>query len=125
MPFNIFNREYTTKRVTLANQSTTTELKPTTSTLSTTDVAVGGYSEMAVVCNVLANAAGASGIYMQVSPDGGTTWGNRITLDADMTTTANLTYVGVDKFGDTVRVFAVGATTTSSARYTVKAVLKR
>jgi hypothetical protein len=62
---------------------------------------------------------------MQVSADGGTTWGNSITLDADMTTTANNTYVAVTNFGDTVRVFGVAATTTSSARYTVEAVLKR
>lgn len=110
------------ERVTLATQASAT-VKLTTS-LKATAVTVSGYQEMAVVCNVTANNTAAPGLYMQVSADGGTTWGNRITLDADMTTTANKTYAGVTNFGDTVRVVCVPGTSSSIVAYSVKAVLK-
>ena len=116
-------RLYRTKRVTLATQASAT-VKLTTS-LTATAIGVGGFTEMAVVSQVTANNTAAPGLYIQVSADGGTTWGNSITLDADMTTTANNTYVAVSNFGDTVRVIAAPGTSSSICAYTVKAVLKR
>ena len=116
-------RLYRTKRLTLATQASAT-VKLTTSLIATAQ-SVGGYSEMAVVAAVSANNTAAPGLYLQVSADGGTTWGNRITVDADMTTTANNTYVGVTNFGDTVRLICAPGTSSSICAYTVKAVLKR
>lgn len=112
-----------TSRVTLATQASAT-VKLTTS-LTATAVSVGSFDEMAVVCQVTANNTAAPGLYLQVSADGGTTWGNRITLDADMTTTANNTYASVTNFGDTVRVICAPGTSSSIVAYSVKAVLKR
>lgn len=116
-------RLYRTKQLTLQTQASTTVTL--TTSLIATEVAVGGYYEMAVISNVTSNTSGSHGIYMQVSPDGGTTWGNSITLKADITTTANSTYTAVTNFGDTVRVGLFPSTTTSVVAYTVKAVLKR
>lgn len=121
--FNISFRNYNTKQITLATQASAT-VRLTTSLIAT-EVAVGGYLEMAVVSKVTANNTAAPGLYMQVSPDGGTTWGNAITLDADMTTTANNTYSAVTNFGDTVRVIAAPGTSSSICAYTVYAVLKK
>jgi hypothetical protein len=121
--FNVETREYRTDRLTLQTQASTT-VTLTTSLLGEA-IEVGDFFEMAVICNVTANTSGAHGLYMQVSPDGGTTWGNSITLDADITTTANSTYTSVTNFGDTIRVGLFPSTTTSVVAYTVKAVLKR
>ena len=121
--FDIITRNYKTKRVTLATQASAT-VKLTTSLIATA-IGVGTFIEMAVVAQVTANNTAAPGLYMQVSADGGTTWGNAITLDADMTTTANNTYSSVINFGDTVRVIAAPGTSSSICAYTVKAVLKK
>jgi hypothetical protein len=123
MPYDINNREYVTDQITLATQASAT-VKLTTS-LTATAKGVGQYIEMAVCCKVTANDTAAPGLYLQVSNDGGTTWFNRITLDADMTTTANNTYVAVTNFGDTVRVMCVPGTSSSIVAYTVYAVAKR
>jgi len=119
-------RFYRTDQVTLTSQITTTEIGLTTSVFGEA-VSVGGYFEMAVVAQVIHNSTNDPGLYLQVSADGGTTWGNNIALDVDMTTTANLTYVAVTNFGDTIRVMGAGPniTTTTSCSYVVKAVLKR
>lgn len=123
MPFNIENQEYRTKRVTLATQASAT-VKLTTSLIATA-CAVGNYNEMAVLSKVTANDTAAPSLVLQISNDGGTTWFNSISLDADMTTTANNTYAAVTNFGDTVRVAGVPGTSSSICAYTVYAVLKR
>lgn len=122
MPQVDYLRHRKSKRVTLATQASAT-VKLTTS-LTAAAVNVSGYSEMAALCKVTANNTAAPGLYLQVSNDGGTTWFNRITLDADMTTTANNTYTSVTNFGDTVRVMCVSGTSSSIVAYTVYAVLK-
>ncbi len=123
MPYEIDSREYRTKQITLATQASAT-VKLTTSLFGSA-VAVGGFLEMAVFAEVTANNTAAPSLTLQVSNDGGTTWFNSITVDADMTTTANNTYVAVTNFGDTVRVVGVPGTSSSIVAYTVYAVLKR
>jgi hypothetical protein len=123
MPFNSIIKEETTAQLILATQASAT-VKLTTS-LTATAQSVGIYREMAVCAKVTANNTAAPGLYLQVSNDGGITWFNRITLDADMTTTANNTYVAVTNFGDTVRVMCVPGTSSSVVAYTVYAVGKR
>jgi len=116
-------RDYRTKRITLLSAVTTT-IKITTSVFGAA-VSVGDYYEMAAVAKVTAAASSGVGIALQVSPDGGTTWGTGITIDADMTTTANNTYASVTNFGDTVRVMGVPSTTSTICSYSVSAVMKR
>jgi len=115
-------RKYSTERVTLATQASAT-VKLTTS-LTATAITVGGYAEMAVFSKVTANNTAAPSLTLQVSNDGGTTWFNSISLDADMTTTANNTYTAVTNFGDTVRVVGVPGTSSSICAYTVYAIGK-
>ncbi len=124
--FNSNIREYRTKQITLATQATTTEVGLTTSVVGAA-VAVGDYFEMAVNAQVVHNSTVDPGLFLQISHNGGTTWGGTIALDADMTTTANWTYTSVTNFGDTVRVVCAGPniTTTTSLSYNVYAVLKR
>lgn len=123
MSYNYEYDHYRTYDVTLATQASAT-VKLTTSLLATAITGLGDFSEMAVFAKVTANNTAAPGLYLQVSNDSGTTWFNRITIDADMTTTANNTYAAVTNFGDTVRVMCVPGTSSSIVAYTVYAKLK-
>ena len=122
MSVNENYHNYKTEQVTLATQASAT-VKLTTS-LTGEAIAVGEYNEMAVCAKVTANDTAAPSLILQVSNDGGTTWFNGITIDADMTTTANNTYTAATNFGDVVRVACVPGTSSSICAYTVYAVGK-
>lgn len=126
MPYNRETNIFGTKQVTLATRATSTIIKLTTS-VTATAIAVGDYGKMVISAHVVHNSTVAPGLYLQESIDGGTTWGAKHTIDADMTTTANYTLATLDNFGDTVRVIATinGLTTTTNCTYTVHAILKR
>lgn len=124
MAYQYEYQHYRTYDVTLATQASAT-VKLTTSITATAVTGLGDYTGMAVFAKVTANSTAAPSLILQVSNDSGTTWFNSITIDADMTTTANNTYTNVaDWSGDTVRVVCVPGTSSSVVAYTVYAKLK-
>jgi hypothetical protein len=125
MPYNYEYDHYRLSSVkTLATQVAAT-VKVTTSLFATAITNLGDYNTMGVYAKVTSNTTAAPSLKLQVSPDNGTTWFNSITIDADMTTTANNTFTNVtDWVGDTVRVICAPGTSSSIVAYTVYARLK-
>lgn len=111
------------RRITLANQATTTTLD-TTNPITYTAYNVGGYREAILVTSVIANASADPYLQLQVSVDGGTNYYVHSTIHSDFTTTANVAVTTATIFGDMVRVRLVNATTSSSVRFNCKAVFK-
>ena len=113
-------RSIKTKQITMLSHATTTNLKVTTSVLSSA-IDLTGYKTGVFVTVVTANATGDPAIYLDGSVDDGTTYVQYATLHPDMTTTANNYITTKGNLPDTVRVRVQPFTTSSDMRFNVKA----